>query len=165
MKAPRGIRNNNPGNLRLPASSTRPGDEGHDKDGFSKFSTPQHGLDSLARLLVNYGKAGVNTIAGIITKYAPPSENDTDAYTLFVANKAKLDPLEPLDMKSSEIISALMTAIIAFENGRQPYTRTMIYNAVQKAVGGPAGFGLAPMSKWSRPWTIKEDWFQKGTKT
>lgn len=133
---PRGLRNYNPGNLRLPASSTRPGDAGHDKDGFSRFLTPEHGLDSLARQLVSFGKRGFRTITAIINRYAPPKENDTVAYAAYVAKRAKAESDAPLDMGSAEIISALMTAIIFFENGRCPYSRTMIFNAAKKAVEG-----------------------------
>ena len=135
-RLPRGIKNCNPGNLRLPASDTRPGYIGSDKDGFGKFSAPEFGLDSLARQLVNYGRVGFDTIAAIMQRWAPPGENNTAAYVLYVAGRMKTDPMAPLDMQSADIIAALMTGIIFFENGRQPYTRTMLFNSAQKAVSG-----------------------------
>lgn len=134
MKAPRGLRNNNPGNLRLPASQTRPGDCGHDKDGFSKFSSPEYGLDSLARQLVNYGRRGLKTVAEIMGRYSPQKENDTYAYIMFMANSMRVDVVKTLDMESPEMIAALMTGIIRYENGRQPYTRTTIFNSAQRAL-------------------------------
>ena len=131
---PRGLRNHNPGNLRLPPSDTRPGYVGSDKDGFSVFSTAEYGLDSLARLLVNYGAGGLDTIAKITARYAPPKENDTGAYAGFLAKKLETDTDAPVDMKCAENIADLMEGIIFFENGRQPYRRSMILNAAHKAV-------------------------------
>lgn len=132
----RGIRNNNPGNLRLPLSLTRPGDMGHDADGFSVFSTPEHGLDSLARQLVNYGKRGLNTVLAITYRWAPPADNETYAYAHFIARHMKVDTDAPLDMVSTDVIAGLMAAMITFENGDQPYPRTTLFNSAQKAVTG-----------------------------
>ena len=136
IKPPRGLRNHNPGNLRLPASDTRPGYVGSDKDGYSVFTSAQHGLESLARLLVNYGRANLNTIAAIIGRYAPISENDTAAYASYLAKRLKTETDAPLDMKSANTLADLMMGIVFFENGSCPYNRTMIFNAAKKAITG-----------------------------
>ena len=137
-RAPRGIRNHNPGNLRLPHNDERPGYAGSDKDGFSKFTTAQYGLESLARLLVNYGMGGLNTIAKIVNRYAPSKENNTMAYAGFLAGELETDTDAPIDMKCAENIADLMEGIIYFENGRQPYRRSAILSAAEKAVN-PGG--------------------------
>ena len=130
------MRNYNPGNLRLPPSDTRPGFVGLDKDGFGIFSKAEYGLDSLARLLVNYGSGGLNTIASIVGRYAPSSENDTGAYAGYLAKRLKCDTTDTIDMKCAENIADLMEGIVFFENGRQPYRRSMVYDSAQKAVTG-----------------------------
>ena len=137
-RVPRGIRNHNPGNLRLPHNDERPGYAGSDKDGFSVFTTAQYGLESLARLLVNYGAGGLNTIAKIVNRYAPSKENNTMAYSSYLATRLETETDAPLDMKCAENIADLMEGIIYFENGRQPYRRSMILSAAEKAVN-PGG--------------------------
>ena len=71
-KQPRGIRNNNPGNIR------RNGDpwQGLAKDQtdreFFTFQSAVYGIRALARLLITYqDKYGLCTIEGIITRWAP----------------------------------------------------------------------------------------------
>mgnify|MGYP001605598306 CR=1 FL=1 len=135
-RTPRGIKNNNPANLRLPASSARPGYIGNDKDGFGIFELPQFGLDSLARQLVNYGKGGLDTAAKIISRWAPPSENNTLAYVEFVAKRLQRGTTDPINMKCDFAIASLMDAIIRFENGIQPYPRTMLFKSAQSALTG-----------------------------
>ena len=86
---PRGIRNNNPGNIRyvLGITSTYARCTGQDEAGFCVFDTPEHGLEALARLLVRYqDKHGLKTIRGIINRWAPPVENETTAYVAAVAH-------------------------------------------------------------------------------
>lgn len=135
-RVPRGLRNHNPGNLRLSPGVSPPGFVGPDKDGFAVFSQREYGLDSLARLLVNYGSAGFNTIAKITGRYAPPKENDTGAYANYLAKRLETTTDAPIDMTCTENIADLMEGIVFFENGRQPYHRTMVYNSARKAVEG-----------------------------
>jgi len=131
----RGVRNNNPGNLRLRPSKTRPGYLGSDKDGFALFDTPENGLNSLARLLVSYRKRGFDTIRKITRRYAPPSENDTALYEAYVCRMTGLGPDEKLPLSSDWFLVVLMLAIIRFENGVQPYKITMVSAAARVAIG------------------------------
>ncbi|WP_439292360.1 hypothetical protein, partial [Rahnella sp. ATs2] len=70
----RGIRNNNPGNLR--AAPNAVGNDGS----FPIFNSPNDGLAAMSRQLQLYGARGNNTPYGIIHTYAPSSENNTQAY-------------------------------------------------------------------------------------
>lgn len=84
----RGVRNNNPGNIRLSKSFTWKGEmtQGLDKD-FCVFDKMENGLRAIFRLLANYHILhGVNTIAQIFQRYAPPSENHTTVYAKWVVD-------------------------------------------------------------------------------
>jgi hypothetical protein len=97
----------NPGNMRPSGAST----------GFANFATPQEGLAALDANLQNYGKQGVNTVAAIVSKWAPPSENDTASYIKDVSQRLGVDPSKPLDMGNPIVRQALSTAITLHEHG------------------------------------------------
>ena len=83
--------NNNPGNLRY---AGQPGaSEG--KGGFAKFDSPQAGAAALARQVALDVSRG-NTLASFITKYAPPSENNTAEYITQVASATGIKPNQRL---------------------------------------------------------------------
>lgn len=134
-----GAQNNNPGNLRPAGAST----------GFQKFPTPEAGLAALDQNLLAYGKQGVNTIGGVISKWAPPSENNTSAYIKGVSQRLGVPADQPLDMSSPYVRHALSTAIMLHENGPNLLTRTAA--APQAAPGATApGFvatGRSPAQK------------------
>lgn len=128
---PRGIRNNNPGNIRksndpwqgLAAKQT-------DKE-FFVFQSAIYGIRALARLLITYqNKYQLNTIRGIISRWAPKTENDTEAYIQSVSKHAGLAPNKPLDMHEFLDLKALVQAIIQHENGQQPFTDAEITKAL-----------------------------------
>lgn len=122
-RAPRGIRNNNPGNLR------RSGDPWQglaDRQGdveFFTFETAIYGIRALARTLISYqDKHGLRTIRQIISRWAPPNENNTNAYIRAVATEVGQDADQILDMHRFDHLLPLTKAIIRHENGQQPYT-------------------------------------------
>ena len=76
---PRGLRNNNPGNIVL---SDIPwlGKIAGDDERFETFQTPEHGIRALSLNLLNYArKHGLETVQDIIPRWAPASENNTVA--------------------------------------------------------------------------------------
>lgn len=140
-KAPRGIRNNNPGNLR---SSEFKGTVGVDADGYGKFESPESGLRAMAKnLLVQQEKHGLNTVESIITKYAPPSENNTAAYISTVAAAIGVGPADKLNLRDPETMQKLMGAMIQQENGVQPYSPLQIQHGVEAAIEGKS---VAPLN-------------------
>jgi len=122
---PRGIRNNNPGNLRINKQNAWVGKIPVNKNTdrvFEQFDTPENGIRALLKLLKNYIDGGHNTIEKIIMRFAPPDENNTRLYTEFVANRTGLLPYIPVYHFN---IIPIARAIVAMENGQDPYTDSM----------------------------------------
>lgn len=90
----RGIRNNNPGNIRKGTTfdGQLPLAEQTDKS-FIRFKSMEYGLRAMFRLINTYGKKyGIYTIEGIISRWAPPSDgNNTEDYIEAVCNLAHFD--------------------------------------------------------------------------
>lgn len=120
-KLPRGIRNNNPGNIR-DGNDKWQGLSAIDEDtAFAVFDTPTWGIRALARILINYqDKYGLRTVAEIINRWAPPSENNTRAYVERVCEAMEVAPHEALDMHEYKYLCPLVEEIINHENGRGP---------------------------------------------
>jgi hypothetical protein len=116
----RGIRNNNPGNIRLgsPWNGLIDGDD----TAFCTFRDPVWGIRALCRLLSNYfTRYELDTVYGIIDRYAPDVENDTNAYAQAVADRLGVGLNEKINVLDREIMRVLVKAIIHHENGSQPY--------------------------------------------
>lgn len=136
--APRGIRNNNALNLEAsPFTQGQPGFSGSDGR-FGKFDTPENGLAAADKLLASYGARGINTIPGIINRWAPQSDgNNTANYAAFVAKQAGLDPAAPVDLSDPAVRAKIIPAMAQFENGKGA---TGGIGAIAAALnGGPSG--------------------------
>lgn len=115
---PRGIRNLNPGNIQDgDFAKSQPGYVGSDGR-FAKFDTMDHGAAANAALLQNYGQKGLNTVEGIISRYAPPSENNTKNYIMNVAHDIGVDPRQPLNLNDPAVMGKLQQSIFKIENGQ-----------------------------------------------
>ena len=79
----RGLRNNNPGNLR--ANAFR-GFLHIDEDGYAVFDTLDNGIRAAARQLKLYLSRGTDSVEKIIRTWAPPEENRTAKYVGYVAS-------------------------------------------------------------------------------
>lgn len=114
---PRGIRNNNPGNIEDgPFARSLPGYKGSDGR-FAIFETPEAGEQAAPRLLQSYIQRGFDTPAEIINRWAPPSDNNpTAAYAQYVAQRLGIGVG---DTVSPEQIPTLAQAIREFENGER----------------------------------------------
>lgn len=125
---PRGIRNNNPGNIRWGSNWNGLDEEGKKKDKeFCVFVGPTFGIRALARLLMNYHRIyGINTIRGIINRYSPSNENNTEAYINHVSKLMGIDADEKINVYDENVIRPLVKAIIQHENGVMPYSDEVI---------------------------------------
>lgn len=112
---PRGIRNNNPLNLEY-----RPGQGASGSDGrFGVYPTMEGGVAAAANQLKIYrDRYGLNTIGGIIGRWAPQGENNTGAYAMSVSRSMGMNPNDQLDLNDPSVMSRLIGAMAEVENGR-----------------------------------------------
>jgi hypothetical protein len=123
-KAPRGIRNNNPGNIRINKNNDWvgkvPAKDNTDKS-FEQFTHYKYGVRALIILLRNYTKSGRNTITKIFAEFAPPNENNTQAYIKFVAGRVGIGADDVITL-NKDIMRELCQAIAKMENGEEAIT-------------------------------------------
>ena len=119
-KPVRGLVNNNPGNIRPDKAYTWQGSTG-EAGGFVQFSSPEAGIRALTLNLLSYDQQGINTVQGIIKRWAPPSENKTGSYVNQVAKDLGVKPTDQLNVKDANVMRQLVDSIIKFENGKNPY--------------------------------------------
>ena len=124
-KLPIGLRNNNPGNIRV--SSDRFRGELPSDNAFKKFDTMVHGYRAIFALLSTYNKVhGINTIRGIISRYAPSSENNTKAYIDYVSTASGISPDAKLDFTKKMPIVSIVYAMAYMETGYKPDAHEVI---------------------------------------
>ena len=125
--APAPLRNNNPGAL-------MPGGK------LAQYPDVQTGLAALDKNLQSYGNQGINTISGVISKWAPPNENDTQAYIKDVSQRLGIPPNQKIDLSNPLHRQALSTAITLHENGPSG-----VFGSQQQAPARQSGaFAAAP---------------------
>lgn len=145
----RGYRNRNPGNLdrvqgvrwqgELPLAQEKQLD-----DRFCVFKTHEYGIRAIIRTLVTYATArkardgsAIDTVREVIERWAPPSENKTNAYVNAVARNIGIDPDQPIDIQDPEVMRTLVQAIIAHECAGLQYDDKVIDAAMM--MSGLAG--------------------------
>ena len=132
-RLPRGIKNNNPGNIRRTGINWRgevPDAEKTDPE-FEQFIAPEWGIRAIVREIRSNLRRGEDTIREIITEWAPPSENPTARYIANVAERTGLNPDQAID--DARDMPGLVGAIILQENGTNPYTADMIALGIRLA--------------------------------
>lgn len=121
MPEPRGIRNNNPLNIRQSTTAWL-GLAAQQRDTeFCTFDSPEYGIRAAARILSTYQERyGINTLSGVIHRWAPPSENDTSAYVASVSIWADILPDAVIDLSHFDTCYRLLRAMTRMENGHPP---------------------------------------------
>lgn len=134
-RAPRGIRNNNPGNIEHTPANAWQGLDTPPSDGrFARFTGPEWGIRAIARVLISYqDRHGIRTIRGFINRWAPPSENNTKVYVDQVAKRVGVEPDSMVNVHEYEVAFPLVEAIIRHENGQQPYSKDVIDHGLRLA--------------------------------
>lgn len=131
----RGLRDNNPGNIEDDGFTEWEGLATPRNDGvYLVFTDPSYGIRALGRDVSNYvlldGLAP--TVTALITRWAPPEENDTASYIADVAGQMGVDPNQTLAIPGGDLL-ALAKAIISHENGLNPYSDAAIAAALALA--------------------------------
>lgn len=134
--APRGIRNNNPGNIKDSGIAWQGAVPGTDPS-YVSFGTPVAGIRALALNAYHMQqKDGAQTVGDLISKWAPESDNnDTQAYIADVSKQMGVNPSTPVDLQDPTQLTALTNAIITHENGQNPYSPEQVQQGVDAALG------------------------------
>ena len=133
MSEPRGIRNNNPLNIRLSKdkwqgqtnANVNDNDNNSSLKGesdFCQFYTMEYGWRAAFVILCRtyYGKYGLKTIRDIVSRWAPAKENNTEAYIRHVSDYTGIAPNKVLGSPQENPTLWLLIgyAMAVVENGK-----------------------------------------------
>lgn len=128
---PRGIRNNNPGNLNFAgqAGATK---EGGENGRFAVFESMRDGISALYKQIQLYFSRGVNTIESVVNKYAPAGDNNNvQAYIKQLVGATGKQEDEKLSGEDTETVFKLIRGIINHENGKGYVSDQDILSGIQ----------------------------------
>ena len=121
MWKPRGLRNNNPLNIRRSSDKWQGLSASQEDKEFFQFLCAAYGWRAAFVILTKsyYAKRGINTIEGIISRWAPSNENNTEGYIRRVCECTGLDRRQILPPPSERPAPWLMIgyAMAIVENG------------------------------------------------
>ena len=114
----RGLRNCNPGNIRQSRSRFQ-GEVRPSRDSaFKQFETMAYGYRAMFVLLDTYRtRYGLSTIRQMISRWAPPTENFTEGYIRFVAERTGINADAQVDSRSERDMVPIVAAMSEIENG------------------------------------------------
>lgn len=116
MTQPRGIRNNNPLNIRK--GNDWQGERHPQADSaFEEFQSIDYGLRAAFIIIRNYIRRKIDTPEKVISTWAPKSENNTAAYVKTVCLRGVLQPNEHLVYKNKNQVCRLLWAMSYVECG------------------------------------------------
>lgn len=131
---PIGLRNNNPGNL-------RPGDNWQGMIGISYnfivFENILWGIRAMCTDIRTKINNGYNTIEKLIYKYAPPSENNTEAYIMAVCNYTGINRYTALQVNAGTL-AAIARAMMNVELGAS-YSAIVTDAEIQEGISMMSG--------------------------
>ena len=115
---PRGIRNNNPLNIKNGEQDLFVGEIRPSKDKtFRQFRTMAYGYRAAMRIIRTYViRHGLMTVEQVLTRWAPATENDTANYIDVVTQRSGLARNYRLQLERAEMV-ALVSAMCYMENG------------------------------------------------
>jgi hypothetical protein len=115
---PRGLRNNNPGNIRKNNIVYQGEVVSSNDETFKQFTTMAYGYRAIFVVLHTYQrKYGINTIADIIVRYAPAIENHTTEYIRAVSEASGVPATIHITTTNSDIMIPIVSAMSRVENG------------------------------------------------
>lgn len=138
MTSPRGVRNFNPGNLDRTATVWQGENRSEAaiarEPRFAVFDSPEYGFRALVKTLLTYQrKYGLLTVRSIINRWAPPSENNTNAYAAEVAKALGVDVTTVIRVDEPATAFQLAKAIARHENGGHFWGDEVIRDGVELA--------------------------------
>jgi hypothetical protein len=116
--------------------------------GFAKFDTPEAGMKAADTNLQSYGKKGIDSISEVISRWAPPSENNTAAYIATVAKATGIGANDKIDLGNPAVRSKLLAAMAVVEKGKNnnPLNLRPLANGSWEGQSVDSASGGAPTS-------------------
>ena len=136
----RASRNNNPGNIEHGGNAWHGMSAKQTDPRFVQFTESKWGLQTIPRIIRTYSRpprvmrgtgSPIDTLAEIITTWAPPKENDTAKYIRNVSKWTGFKPDQVLDLKDPAVLHALTAAIVRQESPDATFTAKQIAEAVK----------------------------------
>lgn len=116
----RGLRNNNPGNIERTGDVWQGMAPVQSDSRFVTFDDMVYGVRAAAVIFRNYARRyGLRSVRELISRWAPPVENDTEAYVRSVAQRVGVDADTPLDLGNTELMFKFLRAVFRHENGAE----------------------------------------------
>jgi hypothetical protein len=128
--SPRGIRNNNPGNLiytNIKWNGKLPKSQNKDRR-FEMFIAPEYGIRAMIKDLKHDIEKGKNTVPALISEYAPKHENNTAAYINAVCKDLRVSKTARL-LPTKKTLKLLVLSISKIENGGNYITNELFEKA------------------------------------
>lgn len=121
MATSRGLRNNNPLNIRISRGKPFLGEVRPSNDpSFMQFESMAHGYRAAFKLLDNYRKLyGCTQLVDFIRRWAPPIENDTNAYIRTVCKHTGYADVSTVDTRNEYQMKRIVAAMSFVENGEE----------------------------------------------
>ena len=117
MSTPRGLRNNNPLNIRHSRDRFQgevvPGSD----RAFKQFTSMAYGYRAAFVTLATYLAHGRNTVEKIVRAWAPPTENNTEGYINHVVQRSGVGRNKVLTAESGGDYRKIVAAMSHCENG------------------------------------------------
>ena len=115
----RGLRNNNPGNIRRNSDVFQGEKTSYDRE-FKQFKSMAYGYRAIFKILSNYYRNyKMDTIRKMIGRWAPENENDTEAYIKAVSDYAGIPADDPINVNDREQMIRIVAGMSKVENGRE----------------------------------------------
>lgn len=128
---PRGIRNNNPGNIEAEGKWKEFGGALRSDGRFIVFNSQLMGIRAIGKILKTYKRDyNLDTISGAIERWAPPKENNTPEYIKNVSEWTGIDKDQKIDFDNKDIMFKLINAIIRKETSRS-FNPSLVKSAIK----------------------------------
>lgn len=131
----RGEKNCNPGNIERNATKWRGMAPNQTDARFVVYTDPVDGIRAIGIVVLSYYRRHkLKTVRGIINRWAPPVENDSNSYVTAVCKQCSVDPDDTIKVDNPDALESLIRAIIHHENGRVIYSDDQIRKSVEMAL-------------------------------
>ena len=126
-----GQRINNPFNIRQ-YNQGFVGETGAE-DGFISFEDPMYGVRAADKVLTTYGRdRDIDSIRGLVSRFAPPSENETQSYIDYISGQLGIDADAEIDLSDPAMRSRILAPMAKIES-RTEYTPDQITAMIEQA--------------------------------